>query len=84
MKALLVFLAGFVAFAAVLIGGGLLFLLCINEERKKRCGKCGFYDPSLGHCWARGMTCGSDDEACIGYEEKEGEAGCYNTKNDSL
>lgn len=52
MKAFALFIIGLIAFAAIVIGGGLLFLVHINEERKHTCGKCSLYDDPLRHCWA--------------------------------
>lgn len=71
MKTLLLFLAGLIVFALIVIGGGILFLVKINEERKATCGKCDFCDQSLQHCWMRGISVGMDDPACVTYQKKD-------------
>lgn len=73
MKALLLFLVGLVIFAIIVIGGGILFLVKINEERKATCGKCDFCDPTLQHCWMRGISVGTDDPACITFQKRDEE-----------
>ena len=71
MKAFALFIIGLIAFAAIVIGGGLLFLVHINEERRHTCGKCSLYDDPLRHCWARDISVGPEDTACVGFSKKE-------------
>lgn len=71
MKALLLFIVALIIGAAIIIGGGLAFLCYINEERKNTCGKCDFCDEALNHCWMRGISVGTDDEACVTFQKKE-------------
>lgn len=71
MKAVALFIVGVIAFGAIVIGGGILFLVVVNEERKRTCGKCDFCDTDLQHCWMRGISVGTDDKACVTFSERE-------------
>lgn len=71
MRTFLLILVGFVVFCVIVIFGGLLFLVIINEERKRTCGKCDFCDTDLQHCWMRGISVGTDDKACVTFRERE-------------
>ena len=71
MKAVALFIVGVIAFGAIVIGGGILFLVAVNEERKRTCGKCDFCDTDLQHCWMRGISVGTEDKACVTFRERE-------------
>lgn len=73
MKAIALFVVGMLIFGAIVIGGGILFLVAINEERKNTCGKCDFCDHDLNHCWMRGISVGTDDPACVTFSKREDE-----------
>lgn len=73
MKALLLFLVALVIGVVIIIGGGLAFLCLINEERKNTCGKCDFCDEALNHCWMRGISVGTEDEACVTFQKRDDE-----------
>lgn len=72
MKTVTLFIAGLLAFAVIVIGVGYLILRHINEVRKRTCGKCDFCDPSLHHCWMRGIAVDPEDKACSTLYYKRG------------
>lgn len=66
------------ALVATLLVVAIVFLLVIfialrhfNEETQKTCGKCDFCDTSLNHCWLRGISVGTEDEACVTFLNRE-------------
>ena len=70
MKTVALFIIGIIVFGVIVIGGGMLLLVLINEERKDTCGKCDFRDPDLNHCWMRGISVGTEDRACVTFSKR--------------
>lgn len=61
-------------FVALVVLVVIYVALCkVNEVKAKTCGKCDFYDSSLQHCWMRDIACGTEDDGCVTYKEREDE-----------
>ena len=73
MKTLVILLMVALAFALVVVCLLYVALVKANELNKRTCGKCDFCDKALNHCWMRGISVGTEDEACLSYREREGE-----------
>ena len=43
----------------------------VDKGIKKTCGMCDFCDTSLNHCWLRGISVGTEDEACVTFLNRE-------------
>lgn len=72
MKTFFTLLVVALAFAAVVVGT-LYGLLCyLNEEKRKRCGNCFFWDCDLRICWDDTSKKGEYAKGCDRHVRKDG------------
>lgn len=75
MKTLGIIVLVAIAFAVIVVGALLGVLGYINEETRKRCGNCLFYDRDLRICWGdtskKGEYIKGCDKHVRKYEESE-------------
>lgn len=73
MKTLAILLVVALAFAAIVVAALFGVLGHINEETRKRCGNCLFYDRDLRICWHDTSKRGEYAKGCDRHVRKDGE-----------
>lgn len=73
MKTLAIILLTAIIFAVIVVGALLGVLGHINEETRKRCGNCLFYDRDLRICWHDISKKGEYAKGCDRHVRKDGE-----------
>lgn len=73
MKTIAILLVVAIAFAAIVVAALYGVLGHLNEETRKRCGNCLFYDRDLRICWSDTARKGEYTKGCDRHVRKDGE-----------